>query len=246
MAHAATVKFAAGDSVALFVPCFVDVFYPEVGKATVALFERLGIPVTYPEDQTCCGQPAFSAGHWGHAASLAAHFAQVFSQHRWIVAPSGSCVAMVRDSFGQLGLDPEASAIGARTFDLATFLVDVVGVVDVGARFPHAVTYHDGCHGRRILRNTDSAIALLRAVRDLEYRELADIEECCGFGGFFSIDYDELSASMGTAKCERATATGARYLVSGDASCLMHVGGMLAKKQSTLQTIHLAQVLAGT
>jgi L-lactate dehydrogenase complex protein LldE len=238
--------YVAGETVALFVPCFVDALYPEVGKATVTVLERLGAPVAYPDEQTCCGQPAFNAGRWDEARALAQRFSEIFAGYRWIVVPSGSCGAMARVFFETLEPAGRASETGARVFDLATFLVDVMGVVDVGARFGHSVTYHDGCHGRRELHCTDASVRLLKGVRDLDYRELPAIDECCGFGGLFSVKYAELSTSMGAAKCGHANSTGAEFLVSGDSSCLMHVGGMLAEKGERLRTMHLAEVLACT
>ena len=237
-------RYIAGDTVALFVPCFVDVLYPSAGKAVVTLFERLGVRLEYPSDQTCCGQPAFNAGHWNEARPLAARFAQVFEGYRWVVVPSGSCGAMARKFFARMEPNGAAAAVGARVYDLATFLVDVLGVVDVGARFPHSVTYLDGCHGRRELGCTAAAERLLHAVHGIEYRALPAVDECCGFGGLFSVKYDALSTSMGDAKCARALATGAEFLVSGDASCLMHVGGMLDRRSAPLKTMHLAEVLA--
>jgi len=246
MQNAERHAYAAGDAVALFVPCYIDVLYPSVATAVVSIFDRLGIAVDYPMEQTCCGQPAFNAGHWDEARELAARFARIFAGHKWIVTPSGSCAAMARKFFGVMDPDSDASRVGARVYDFASFLVDVLAVVDVGARFPHAVTYLDGCHGRRELGCTDAALALLRAVRGIEFRELPGIEECCGFGGLFSVKFDELSASMGDAKCASALSTGAEYLVSGDSSCLMHVGGMLAHRDAPLKTMHLAEVLAQT
>lgn len=238
--------YAKGDMVALFVPCFVDVLFPDVGKAVVTLFDRLEVPLAYPQEQTCCGQPAFNGGHWPEARRAANHFASVFSSFRWIVVPSGSCGAMARVFYGQLEPGGAAQKTGSRVFDLATFLVDVLGIDEVGAQFSHSVTYHDGCHGRRELRCTEAAIRLLKAVKNLEYRELPAIDECCGFGGLFSVKYEALSTSMGAAKCDHAQSTGAEYVVSGDSSCLMHIGGMLEHRDSSLKTIHLAQVLACT
>jgi L-lactate dehydrogenase complex protein LldE len=239
-------RYAAGDSVALFIPCYVDMFSPHVGRACVALFERLNIGFDYPRDQTCCGQPAYNAGRAAEASGAAEHFAAVFEPYRWIVAPSGSCAAMAKRGYAHLDPGSRAAVAGERVFDLASFLVDVVGVVDVGARFPHSVTYHDGCHGRRELRCTSAALALLRAVRDMDYREIAGMDECCGFGGLFSVKYDQLSSSMGQAKCMRSLETGAEYLVSGDSSCLLHVGGMLRSQQAAQKTLHIAEVLAQT
>jgi L-lactate dehydrogenase complex protein LldE len=243
-AGTASETYAAGDTVALFVPCFIDVLYPSVGKAVVSVFERLGVAIDYPAEQTCCGQPAFNGGHTKEALALARRFAGVFGDHKWIVVPSGSCGAMTKRFYPMLEPDGAASAVGARVFDLATFLVDVLGVTDVGARFPHSVTMLDGCHGRRELGCTDAARRLLKAVGEIDYRELPAIEECCGFGGLFSVKYDVLSTSMGSAKVAHAASTGAEYLVSGDSSCLMHVGGMLEHRGSSLKTLHLAEVLA--
>lgn len=243
-AGTASVSYAPGDTVALFVPCFVDVVYPSVGKAVVAIFDRLGVAIDYPAEQTCCGQPAFNGGHKDEALALARRFAGVFSAHKWIVVPSGSCGAMAKRFYATLDPGGRAPEVGGRVYDLATFLVDVLGVVDLGARFPHSVTMLDGCHGRRELGCTDAARRLLKAVGEIDYRELPAIEECCGFGGLFSVKYDALSTSMGSAKIAHAVSTGAEYLVSGDSSCLTHVGGMLDHRGSSMKTLHLAEVLA--
>lgn len=243
-AGTASDAYAPGDTVALFIPCFIDVLFPSVGKAVVSIFERLGVALDYPAEQTCCGQPAFNGGHRKEALALAARFADVFEDHKWIVVPSGSCGAMTKRFYSTLDPGSKAAKVGARVFDLATFLVDVLGTVDVGARFPHSVTMLDGCHGRRELGCTDAARRLLQAVGDIDYRELPAIEECCGFGGLFSVKFEALSTSMGSAKCSNALATGAEFLVSGDSSCLMHVGGMLDHRGSNLKTVHLAEVLA--
>ena len=236
--------YAAGDTVALFIPCFVDVLYPSVGIATASIFERLGVRIEYPADQTCCGQPAFNGGHKKEARALATRFADVFRPYRWIVTPSGSCAAMAKRFYATLDAGGDVAVVGARVCDLATFLVDVLGIVDVGARFPHSVTYLDGCHGRRELGSTAPAERLLQAVSDIDYRALPSMEECCGFGGLFSVKFDALSTSMGDAKCAHALSTRAEFLVSGDASCLMHVGGMLQHRDAPLATLHLAEVLA--
>jgi len=243
-AGTASDAYAPGDTVALFIPCYIDVVFPSVGKAVVSIFERLGVDLDYPAEQTCCGQPAFNGGHRKEALALAARFADVFEDYKWIVVPSGSCGAMTKRFYATLDPTSKAATVGARVWDLATFLVDILGIVDVGARFPHSVTMLDGCHGRRELGCTDAARRLLRAVGDIDYRELPAIEECCGFGGLFSVTFDALSTSMGSAKCANALATGAEYLVSGDSSCLMHVGGMLDHRGSSLKTLHLAEVLA--
>lgn len=243
---APSVRYRQGERVALFLPCYCDALFPQVGTAVVKLFERLNVPLEYPMEQTCCGQPAFNAGLWSEAGALARRFAAVFSDYPWIVVPSGSCGAMARVFYSALEGEVKATQVGARVYDLGTFLVEKLGLDDVGARFTGRVTYHDGCHARRELRATNSALALLRAVRGLEYIELPGIEECCGFGGLFSVKYPELSVSMGQTKCENIMQTAATVVTSGDASCLMHLEGLIRKAQprTTLRFMHLAEILA--
>jgi L-lactate dehydrogenase complex protein LldE len=219
---------------------------PHVGQAVVSLFSRLDVPLAYPMEQTCCGQPAFNAGYASEARAVAAHFATVFREYDWIVVPSGSCAAMARVFYEYMDSGSDAAAVGARVFELSEFLVDVIGVVDVGARFARKVTYHDGCHARRELRSSAAATSLLRAVRDIEYIELPAGDECCGFGGTFSVKFGELSASMGETKCLHVRSTGADVLVSGDSSCLLHIGGLLERSKDPIRTMHLAEVLAST
>jgi len=245
---AAPRRFASGERVALFLPCYADLLFPEVGKAIVTLFERLGVPLEYPMDQTCCGQPAFNAGYDAHARDLARRFAQVFGRYDWIVVPSGSCGAMCKTFYPTLGVEQRVADIGARVCELSTFLVDALGKIDVGARFPYAITYHDGCHARRELRTGDAPVRLLRAVKETRFTELPSIDECCGFGGLFSVKYDELSASMGQQKCRNVAQTEADVVVSADSSCLMQIGGLLARDPALrhIRTMHLAQVLAST
>ena len=241
-------RYRSGERVALFLPCYADVAYPEVGKAVIALFERLGVPLDYPVEQTCCGQPAFNSGYWPEARTLAQHFAEVFNGYDWIVVPSGSCAAMCKVFYRMIEPGDAACEIGGRVCELSTFLVDALGTTDVGARFPHSMTYHDGCHGRRELNVGDRALRLLRSVKDATLIELPAVDECCGFGGLFSVKFDELSASMGRHKCDNVKATGADVLVSGDPSCLAHIGGMLARDPAarSIRILHLAQVLAST
>lgn len=241
-------RYQAGERVALFLPCYCDVLFPNVGKAMLTLFSRLGVPLDYPMEQTCCGQPAFNSGYWHEAKALAQRFAEVFAAYRWIVVPSGSCGAMARVFYGYLDAESQATQVGARVYDLPTYLVDVLGVTDVGASFHRRVTYHDGCHARRELGSSAAAIALLRAVRGLEYVELPRIDECCGFGGTFSVKFRELSASMGEAKTHSIAESGAAVLTSGDSSCLMHIAGLIRKSRpdSSLQFLHLAEILAAT
>lgn len=241
-----TRAYRRGEPVALFVPCFVDVFNPEAAQAVVAVLERLDVRVEYPSEQTCCGQPAYNAGHFTPAKDLADRFARVFAGYSWIVTPSGSCAAMARAGFAHMDPSSPAAAVGDRVYDFASFLTGVLGVGDVGASFPHRVTFHEGCHARRELRAVDASLKLLNAVRGLTLVELPMADECCGFGGSFSVSFDALSTSMGEAKCAHALSTGAEFLVSGDPSCLLHVGGMLRKRSEKLKMLHLAQVLAAT
>jgi len=235
-------------TVSLFIPCFVDQLLPEVGVDTVKVLRRIGYEVDYPEDQTCCGQPAFNTGYWDEARPCAEHFVQVFKQADVVVCPSGSCVTMVRnfypDLLAQSTLLGEALALASRTFELSEFLVKVAGVTQVGATFPHAVTYHASCHGLRELKLRDEPLQLLRQVKGLKLIEMARSEECCGFGGTFAIKFGDISAAMGTSKAESVAATGAEFVTAIDPSCLLHLQGILGKRQSSIRTIHLASILA--
>ncbi len=230
--------------VALFIPCFVDQFYPEVGKAMVSVLRRLGIECVFPEEQTCCGQPAFNTGYWDEARALARRYCEIFNGYDAVVSPSGSCTAMVRNFYPELlGSSPPASV---NTFEFSEFLVKKLGITDVGATFPAKVTYHDSCHTLRELRLKQEPRALLRAVRRLELVEMTEAETCCGFGGTFSVKFPAISTAMDDVKCQSIVATGAQYVVSVDSSCLMQIGGWLRRKNLPVQTKHLAEVLAQT
>jgi len=230
--------------VALFIPCFVDQFYPEVGKAMVSVLRRLGIECVFPEEQTCCGQPAFNTGYWDEARALARRYCEIFNGYDAVVSPSGSCTAMVRNFYPELlGSSPPASV---NTFEFSEFLVKKLGITDVGATFPAKVTYHDSCHTLRELRLKQEPRALLRAVRGLELVEMTEAETCCGFGGTFSVKFPAISTAMDDVKCQSIVATGAQYVVSVDSSCLMQIGGWLRRKNLPVQTKHLAEVLAQT
>lgn len=235
-----------GEPVALFIPCYVDLFYPRIGEATARLLSRLGIPLVFPDKQTCCGQPAFNSGYWEEARKVIHHFCQAFEGQQWIVSPSGSCSAMCRVFFGHVDPDPKVAEVGRRVFELTEFLVNVLGVTDTGARFPHRVTLHNGCHTRRELGVVEPPLALLQNVRGLEYVELPDAEECCGFGGTFSVKMPGTSLAMGRSKAESVLKTGAEVVVSPDISCLMHLGGILRRDPATrhIRTMHIAEVLA--
>ena len=233
----------------MFIPCYIDQFYPEIGEATARLLTRHGVPVVYPPEQTCCGQPALNSGYWEEARRVIRHFCDVFDEHRWIVTPSGSCAAMCRVFFGQV--DPEGwiVGVGRRVFELTEFLVEILGVTDTGATFPHKVTLHTGCHTRRELGVVEPPLVLLENVRGLTYCELPNAEECCGFGGTFSVKMAGTSLAMGRTKVENIVASGAEVVASPDVSCLMHVGGILQRNPDTkhIQIKHIAEILdAGT
>jgi L-lactate dehydrogenase complex protein LldE len=237
-------------AVALFVTCLIDQVFPHVGAATVRVLERAGCQVRFPDAQTCCGQATFNDGFRAEAAVLARHFLDVFGDAPAIVVPSGSCAAMVREWYPHLlrdepALAERAQALGRRTFELSEYLVRVLGRTDLGARFPGAVAYHPSCHGLRGLGLRDEPLTLLRRVRDLRLVALAGAEECCGFGGFFSVTYAGLSGAMLDAKIRAIEASGAEVVTATDVSCLMHIAGGLSRRGSTTRVMHLAEVLAG-
>ncbi|RDG34553.1 (Fe-S)-binding protein [Streptomyces corynorhini] len=230
---------------ALFLTCVNDAVYPSTGIATVRLLERLGVEVDFPEGQTCCGQPQYNTGYRREAQPLVRRTSRVFAGYDYVVTPSGSCAAMVRGHYPDLGGEA-AAALAARTYELTEFLVDVVGVTDVGAYFPHTVTYHPSCHGLRMLGLGERPRKLLEAVRGLELRELPGADECCGFGGTFAIKNPDVSAAMGRDKVHNAAATGAEVLCGADNSCLLHIGGMLSRESGAPRAVHLAEILAST
>lgn len=236
--------------VALFIPCFVDQLTPQVGIDTARVLRRVGYEVEFPEDQTCCGQPAFNAGYWKDARPCAERFVRLFADYDAIVCPSGSCTAMVRKHYPELlaesSLDGAAMAVGNRTYELSEFLVRIAGVTDVGAAFPHSVTYHSSCHATRELGIREEPRTLLRNVRGLELREMQAPEECCGFGGAFSVKFGMISAAMGDTKCGYAEATGAEYVVTTDPSCMLHIEGVMRKTNRAQKTVHIANILAQT
>lgn len=237
-------------NVSLFIPCFVDQLAPRVGLAVATVLERLGHTVEFRPAQTCCGQPAFNSGYWEEARTVARHALDVFAGAGAVVGPSGSCVAMLRVFYPQLfaGMPEETAALdlAGRTFEFSEFLVKKLGVTDVGARFPHRVTYHDGCHGLRELRVRDEPRALLRAVRDLELVECDEAESCCGFGGLFAVKFPMVSTAMAEVKAGSLARTECDYIVSSDPSCQLQLDGWLSKNDKRPRTIHLAEVLAGT
>jgi L-lactate dehydrogenase complex protein LldE len=238
-----------GKRVSLFVTCMVDQLFPKVGMAMADVIERLGYQVDFPEDQTCCGQPAFNSGYRQEARTVARHFLDVFEGHECIVAPSGSCTSMVTHHFAELfHKEPETlarvHALEQRVWEFSTFLTEVAKVDDVGARLNEVVTFHDGCHALRELGIRSAPRRLLANVRGLELREMQPAEECCGFGGTFSVKFAELSGAMARTKIDAILRTGAGTVVSLDPSCLMQIQGALSRAGSPIRTMHLAEVLA--
>jgi L-lactate dehydrogenase complex protein LldE len=239
--------------VALFVTCLVDTIAPDAGRATVELLERLGHQVEFPEQQTCCGQMHLNSGFEDEALPLVRRTIRAFGagDPEAIVSPSASCVAMLREHYprlaeltGDAATVAEAAALATRTFELSDFLVNRLGVEDVGARFAHRVTYHPSCHGLRGLDLGEAPLRLLRGVRDLDLVDLPEADSCCGFGGTFAVKNADTSAAMLTDKTQRILATGADVCVATDASCLLHIGGGLHRQRTGVRTMHLAEILA--
>lgn len=236
--------------VSLFITCIVDQLWPEIGVSTVEVLRRAGCEVVFDERQTCCGQPAFNTGYRNDARKLARRFIEIFEEAggEAIVSPSGSCTAMVHH-FYELFTDDErwrkrAEALAERTYEFGSFLVNVLGVEDVGASFRGRVTWHDACHGLRDLNIHSEPRRLVRNVRGAEFIELPNADTCCGFGGTFSVKYPEISVAILDNKIDTIEKADVRAVVSGDASCLMQIGGRLARKNSNVRAMHLAELLA--
>jgi L-lactate dehydrogenase complex protein LldE len=239
--------------IALFATCLADTLFPDAAKATVRLLERLGHRLVFPPSQTCCGQMHVNTGYQREALPLVRRYVETFEPYEVIVAPSGSCVgsirhqhAMVARSFGDEPLALAADEIAARTYELSELLIDVLGVDDVGAYFPHRVTYHPTCHSLRMLRVGDKPLRLLRRVRGIDLVELPEADQCCGFGGTFAIKNADTSTAMLADKMRNVLTTRAEVCTAGDSSCLMHIGGGLSRLQAGVRTLHLAEILAST
>src|SRR4051794_3030443 len=237
--------------VALFITCFNDTLFPSVGRSTVALLERLGVQVDFPEAQTCCGQMHSNSGYQLEAVPLARRFVRVFAGAEAIVCPSASCAGMVREAYPRLAslagdeqLGREAAGILPGVYELTEYLVDELGVENVGASFPHRVTYHPPCHSLRALHVGDRPLRLLRAVHGIELVELEEAGECCGFGGTFAVKNADTSIAMLSDKLRHVLDTRAEVCAAADASCLMHMGGGLRRLRAGTRTMHLAEILA--
>jgi L-lactate dehydrogenase complex protein LldE len=239
--------------VALMVTCVNDAMFPETGKAVVTLLRRLGVEVDFPAAQTCCAQPMVNTGYLDEAVPVVRTFVDAFAGYDAIVTPSGSCAGSARHQHGivakrsgDAGLVKAVAETSPKTYELTEFLVDVLGVTDVGAYFPHRVTYHPTCHSLRMLGVGDRPRQLLEQVRGIRLTDLPAAEECCGFGGTFAVKNADTSIAMGADKARHVRESGAEVLVAGDNSCLMHIGGVLSRQRSGVRVMHLAEILAST
>jgi len=239
--------------VSLFITCYNDTLFPETGRAVVRLLERLGVGVEFRREQTCCGQMHANTGFRGEAFSLAERMVRLYADAEAVVIPSPSCVAMIREQYpmlmeemGNPELRREFAALKPRVWELSELLTDVLQLEDVGAHFPHEVTYHASCHGLRGIDLGDRPLRLLKNVRGLKLAPLTNMERCCGFGGTFSVKNGEVSSAMLETKLEDVLATGAEYCTALDNSCLMHMGGAMHRQNAGMKTIHMAEILAST
>lgn len=239
--------------IAFFATCLADTLFPEAAKATVRLLERLGHEVVFPPEQTCCGQMHINTGYQKEALPLVKRFASTFDRYDVTVVPSGSCAgsirhqhAMVASAHGDAGLAARAADVATRTYELSELLIDVLKIEDVGAYYPHRVTYHPTCHSLRMTRVGDKPLRLLRQVRGLDLVELPAAEQCCGFGGTFALKNAETSTAMLADKMTNIVSTGADVCTAGDTSCLMHINGGLSRLRTGVRTVHLAEILAST
>jgi L-lactate dehydrogenase complex protein LldE len=233
--------------VSLFIPCLTDQFFPKVGINLYKILKKAGAEVEYPEDQTCCGQPAFNSGYHQEAIELAQRFLQVFHDAEYIVAPSGSCTSMVKIFYAEIledpGLNEMLHHVASKTYEFSDFLVNVLGIKDLGVHFPHKVTYHDACHLLRELKVKDAPRDLIRHVRGIEFVEMEQSESCCGFGGTFSVKYPEISTAMAEDKAAAIAQSRAEYIVANDSSCLMQIAGYLSRRGIPAKALHLADLL---
>lgn len=233
--------------VSLFITCLSDAVYPRVGEAMVRLLARHGVRLDFPQTQTCCGQPAFNSGYWGEARAAAATILDAFEDSDFVIAPSGSCAYMIHHYSQLFQQDParlaQAEELQRKTYEFTQFLVQVLGVTDLGAVFPHKVTYHPSCHGSRLLGVKEEPMALLRGVRGLEFVPLPFAEDCCGFGGTFAVKMAGISGAMVTEKADHVKETEAEVLVGLDMACLMNIAGNLRYRNEPVRVMHLAELL---
>ncbi len=239
--------------VALFITCVNDAMFPDTGKATVAILRRLGQDVAFPMAQSCCGQPHFNAGYPTEALALLRRFVRAFDGYDVVVSPSASCVSMVHENHtrlaavtGDAALQADVAALVPRVLELSQLLIDVMGVEDVGAYFPHPVTYHPACHGLRSLGLGDRYPRLLAATEGLSLIDLPDAQECCGFGGTFAVKNADTSSAMVQTKVDNILATGAQVMATSDNSCLLNIAGALVRRTGAMRTMHAAEILATT
>lgn len=234
--------------VAIFVPCLSEHMYPQSAMAMVKVLRHAGVEIEYVDGQTCCGQPAFNSGYRKDVVPIAERFIEMFSEKEAIVAPSGSCTAMVRKFYYDLDirrqLHPARERLAGRIFEFSEFLVDILKVDNLGGSFPHKVTYHDSCHLNRELGVNSQPRKLIRGVPDIDFVEMPQPDLCCGFGGTFSYKFSELSIAMAARKCRNIEASGAQFCIGADSSCLMNIEGYLRKHGMKAKTMHIAELLA--
>jgi L-lactate dehydrogenase complex protein LldE len=233
--------------VSLFATCLVDMFQSSVGKATVELLERLGCEIDFPESQTCCGQPSYNSGYVQDTKEAMKRMIDTFIDKEYVVSPSGSCAYMLKEYqhifAGDPVWEPKAKKLAKKTYELTQFIVDVLKVEDVGARFEANVTYHTSCHMTRLLGVVQAPMTLLKNVKGLKFTELPGKEQCCGFGGTFSVKMSQISEQMVDEKVRHVEETGAEYLIGADAGCLMNIGGRMERQGKKVKVLHIAEVL---
>ncbi|WP_127530094.1 (Fe-S)-binding protein [Paenibacillus kobensis] len=233
--------------VSLFITCLSDAFYPNVGESMVRLLARYGVRLDFPPVQTCCGQPAYNSGYWDDARKTAATIIEAFDESDFVISPSGSCTGMIHHYPKLFEHDPvmrvKAEQLQAKSYEFTQFLVHVLGVTDVGATFPHKVTYHPSCHGSRLLGVKDEPLALMQQVKDMELVPLPFAEDCCGFGGTFAVKMANISGAMVTEKADHVLESEAEVLVGLDMACLMNIAGNLRYRNKPVRVMHLAELL---
>ena len=235
-------------NVHVFIPCFIDQLYPTAGFNTIKVLEKAGCTVTYNQDQTCCGQPAFNAGYWGESREVCNKFINNFSGADHIVVPSASCTGFIKNYYSKIydnaSNQKDIKGLQDKVYELSDFLVNVLNIQDLGAQFDGVATYHDSCAALRECKIKNEPRQLLEKVKGLKLIELQDNETCCGFGGTFAVKFEGISVAMGEQKVQNIVKTNADYLISTDLSCLMHIGGVMEKMDLPIKSLHLADVLA--